>query len=146
MECWPQHLCCGGSPGRNTPKLPDGAEVDWFDVITRFVLPPILGGVGGLIVIWAQWGLETRRQRRRQRTELILSWRFALLPLVSQSELDWDAHRAGVLTSPEYASLRSQLSRWTRMKFEAEGKVGNGVRSKMIINEIARIERRWKLV
>jgi hypothetical protein len=120
--------------------------VDWFDLITRFVLPPILGGIGGLIVIWAQWGIEKRRQRLRQRSELILSWRFALLPLISQSERDWVAHRVGVLTSPEYASLRSHLSRRTRKRFEAERQVGDGIRTKMIVYEVARIERQWKLV
>ena len=121
-------------------------EVDWFDLITRFVLPPILGGVGGLIVIWTQWGIEKRRQRLRRRTELILSWRFTLLPLINRSEPNWVDHRAEVLTSPEYASLRSHLRRRTRKRFEAERKMTDGDRTNMIVHEIARIERQWKLV
>jgi hypothetical protein len=121
-------------------------EVDWFDLITRFVLPPILGGIGGLIVIWTQWGIEKRRQRLRQRAELILSWRFTLLLLINRSERDWVDHRAKVLTSPEYSSLRSHLSRRTRKRFEAERKMGDGVRTNMIVHEVARIERQWKLV
>ena len=122
--------------------------MDWLDVITRFVLPPILGGLGGLVVIWAQWGLAKRRHRLQYRTELILSWRLALIPLISQSEPDWINHRARVLTTPEYASLRPHLSRKTRKKFEAERTtfVGDGHRTRMIIDEIARIERKWQLV
>jgi hypothetical protein len=101
-----------------------------------------------LVVIRAQWGLENRRQRLRHRTELILSWRFVLIPLISQSEADWINHRERVLTTPEYASLRSHLSRRARKKFEAERAifVGEAPRTRLIADEIAHIERKWELV
>jgi hypothetical protein len=121
--------------------------MDWLDVITRFVLPPILGALGGLVVIWAQWGLAKKRHRLQYRADLILSWRLALVPLISQSEPDWIHHRAKVLATPEYASLRSHLSRRGRRKFEAERAtiVGDGHRTRLIVDEIARIERKWQL-
>jgi hypothetical protein len=122
--------------------------MDWLDVITRFVLPPILGALGGLVVIWAQWGIAKKRHRLQYRTDLILSWRLALVPLINQSEPDWSNHRARVLATPEYASLRSHLSRRVRKKFEAERAaiISDGHRTRMVVDEIARIERKWQLV
>jgi hypothetical protein len=37
--------------------------MDLIDVLTRFVLPPVLGGAGGLIAVCANWGIEKERQR-----------------------------------------------------------------------------------
>jgi hypothetical protein len=93
-------------------------------------------------------GRTSNCESQRHRTELILSWRFVLIPLISQSEADWINHRERVLTTPEYASLRSHLSRRARKKFEAERAifVGEAPRTRLIADEIAHIERKWELV
>jgi hypothetical protein len=50
-------------------------ETSWLDILTRYVLPPILGGAGGLITIGANWGIEKRKQRLQRRRELVTGWR-----------------------------------------------------------------------
>ena len=64
--------------------------VDWIDALTRFVLPPILGGAGGLIGVYANWGIEKRRQRLARRRELVTGWRMNLVPLTTARSPDGD--------------------------------------------------------
>jgi hypothetical protein len=44
-------------------------ESSFLDIFTRYVLPPILGGGAGLFTVYANWGIEKRRQRLSQRKE-----------------------------------------------------------------------------
>ena len=67
-------------------------EATWLDILTRFVLPPLLGGVGGLVTIWANWGIEKRKQRLQRQRELITGWRLELIPMVASSQ---DTRRFG---------------------------------------------------
>ena len=36
---------------------------DLMDIFSRFILPPLLGGAGGLVSGYASCGIEQRRQR-----------------------------------------------------------------------------------
>jgi hypothetical protein len=57
-------------------------ESSFLDILTRYVLPPVLGGGAGFFAVCANWGIEKRRQRLAQRKEHIASWRDELLPLL----------------------------------------------------------------
>jgi hypothetical protein len=140
-------------------------ETSWLDILTRYVLPPILGGAGGLITIWANWGIEKRKQRLQRRRELITGWRLELIPMIGQPQdppVVWAGERQrAVLSSPYYASLRPHLSKSALQQIE-DPVMRIFVRSdrtarpthdwnhhfplKIFVDEIARIEKRWKLV
>ena len=122
--------------------------MDVFDVVTRFVLPPILGGAGGLITGYANWGIEKQRQRLTRRRELVTGWRMNLLPMLGEGPIDWDAIKGKILASPYYASLRPHLSAELVGKIRAERTffVGGDFPRTALIEEIGRIEKKWKLV
>jgi hypothetical protein len=138
-------------------------EATWLDILTRFVLPPLLGGVGGLVTIWANWGIEKRKQRLQRQRELITGWRLELIPMVASSQATpeiWAGPKqTKVMSSPFYASLRPHLSREAIKKIEDpamglalnRGEIPGGLWAyrfplKIFVDEIARIERGWKLV
>jgi hypothetical protein len=97
-------------------------ETSWLDILTRYVLPPILGGAGGLITIWANWGIEKRKQRLQRRRELITGWRLELIPMIGQPQdppVVWAGERQrAVLSSPYYASLRPHLAKSALQQIE----------------------------
>lgn len=123
------------------------ADISLFDFLTRFILPPILGGAGGLITVYANWGIEKRRARLAQQKEHIATWRNELLPLL----------RPGVTFTPEigsqfmavtaFASLEPHLSRELRKKMLSDTiYVGGDFPRRQLIEEIGRLEKRWGLV
>jgi hypothetical protein len=124
------------------------ASMDWVDVITRFIVPPILGGAGGLIAIYANWGIEKSRQRLARRRELITGWRMELMPMLRDRSRGWHELRPEVTASPYYASLRPHLSKEALKRLENERLVvaGGDFPVQDFTNEIGRIEREWKLV
>lgn len=135
-------------------------ESSWLDIVTRFVLPPILGGAGGLITIWANWGIEKRRQRLQRRRELVTGWRMNLLPTLEGASVLWTGERKQkLLSSPYYASLRPHLSIGAIKRIEHDhikiviSRTGGPENSwlyhfplNLIVEEIARIEKKWRLV
>jgi hypothetical protein len=140
-------------------------EATWLDILTRFVLPPLLGGAGGLITIWANWRIEKRKQRFQHHRELINAWRLELLPMVASSqdapEIWAGPKQAKVLNSVCYASLKPHLSDKAvkeiedpnmRLVLNMRGAPPRGDHwaynfpLKIFIDEIARIEREWDLV
>ena len=140
-------------------------ETSWLDILTRYVLPPILGGAGGLITIWANWGIEKRKQRLERHRELVTGWRMTLIPMIGQSQdppVVWAGERQrAVMTSPYYASLRPHLSPAAIQKIEDPVikifiQADKSARKtndwnhhfplKIFIDEIGRIEKKWKLV
>jgi hypothetical protein len=141
-------------------------ETSWLDILTRYVLPPILGGAGGLITIWANWGIEKRKQRLQRRRELVTGWRMTLMPMIGQPQdppTVWAGERQrAVMSSPYYASLRPHLSASAIQQIE-DPVMRLFIRSsdptkrpthdwnhhfplKVFVDEIGRIEKKWKLV
>src|SRR3982074_629679 len=120
--------------------------MDLLDVVTRFVLPPILGGGRGIITGYANWGIEQQRQRLARRRELVTGWRMNLLPMLGEGETDWHATKAKILASPYYASLRPHLSPELAGKIRSERTifVGGDFPRTALIEEIGRIEKKWK--
>jgi hypothetical protein len=136
-------------------------EATWLDILTRYVVPPILGGAGGLITIWSNWGIEKRKQRLQRRRELVTGWRMNLLPLIDGADVLWTGDRKSKgMASPYYASLRPHLSKDAILKIEQStiriavhmdrSKPGNdwphNFPLNLLVEEIARIEKKWKLV
>ena len=138
-------------------------ETSWLDILTRYVLPPILGGAGGFTTIWANWGIEKRKQRLQRRRELITGWRMTLIPMIGQTQEDpmvWAGERQrAVMASPYYASLRPHLSAEAIKQIEdpmtiifapADERARNDWTHhfplKIFVDEIGRIEKEWKLV
>jgi hypothetical protein len=140
-------------------------ETSWLDILTRYVVPPILGGAGGLITIWANWGIEKRKQRLQRHRELVTGWRLELIPMIGQPQdppVGWAGERQrAVLSSPYYASLRPHLSASAIQQIEdpvmkifirTDPKTrpthdwNHHFPLKIFVDEIARIEKRWKLV
>jgi hypothetical protein len=122
--------------------------VDWIDALTRFVLPPILGGAGGLISVYANWGIEQQRQRLARRRELVTGWRMNLIPMLSRSP-DSEKLLSALFASPYYGSLRPHLRTEVLRRLEGKSRVavvGENFPLEPILNEIGRIEREWKLV
>jgi hypothetical protein len=137
--------------------------VDLTDILTKYVLPSVLGGIGGLVATYFNWGIEKKKQRLQRKRELVTGWRMELIPLIGQPN-DPAIIRAGerqrkVMSSPYYASLRPHLSSQAITEIE-NGTVRVFVHTggprindwnhhfplKIFVEEIARIEREWKLV
>jgi hypothetical protein len=122
--------------------------MDLIDVLTRFVIPPVLGGAGGIITVWINWNVEQRRMRVQRRRELVDQWRNELLPIIAAEEPDRDA----LVRHPAYGSLRPHLSRDVISKIEkanliiVQMEAIQNAYARMLTDEIGRIERKWKLV
>jgi hypothetical protein len=119
-----------------------------MDIVTRYVVPPILGGAAGLFSPWAAWEIEKRRQKLDRRRQLVTGWRLELIPMFQDRQRDWRDIREAITTSPYYASLRPHLSAKAIEMVQAERifYVGEDVFLRLFINEIGRIESEWKLV
>jgi len=134
-----------------------------WDTVLQYVLPFALGVAAGLFSHWAYRGFQKRKQRLQRRRELVTRWRLELIPMVASSQQGHEIwagpKQAKVLSSPFYASLRPHLSREAIKKIEDpamglalnRGEISGGLWAyrfplKIFVDEIARIEREWKLV
>jgi len=120
-------------------------ESSFLDILTRSVLPPVLGGGAGFFTVYANWGIEKRRQRLAQRKEHIASWRKELLPLVPPNT-GWHGELAfQAMASPAFASLEPHLSPelLTKMRDEPTVRIGGDFPRRDLITEIGRLEKRW---
>jgi hypothetical protein len=104
-----------------------------------------------LIAIWANWGIEKRRQKLAARRALIADWRTHLVPLLSgPQDIEAGTSKYPFMRHEHYASLRPHLPEDVRKSLE-DGKIriligGDNYPRKIIIEQIARIEREWKLI
>lgn len=124
-----------------------------WDVITRFVIPPILGGVGAVVTPWFAWDIEKRRDRTKARRELIATWRKELLGADVEHASIYGNSCLAFMSTEAYVSLRPHLSE-KALQF-LEPKKG-GIRivvdsglshsRKLLADEIAAIEKGWKLL
>jgi hypothetical protein len=130
--------------------MPDSASFDLLDLGAKYALPALLGGASGLLVIFANWGIEKRRMRIQRRQQLVDSWRRDLLPkLEGPQQLGKGTRKYDFMRTPEYASLRPHLNaklikdlEGPALRIDFAGEFPRG----QLIEEIARIEREWKLV
>ena len=104
------------------------------------------GIVGSLVAPWVHWGIEKRRFRLQSRRNLVQEWKRAL----DIAPFDWEAFRQ----SSAYATLRSHLSPEALAHVESGSIMiqnvgrGQGINNfrPFLLDEVARIERKWHLV
>lgn len=139
--------------------------IDWI-AAAKAVAGPAIGFIfGSLLTSYVQWGFEKKKQVLARRRELVTGWRLNLLPMIGQPQslqYIWAGERQRVvMSSPYYASLRPHL-RPEAIKTIEDPTIKLFVRVdkskprtndwnhhyplKVFVDEIARIERKWKLV
>jgi hypothetical protein len=124
--------------------------VTWLEILTQFVLPPLLGGAGGITTVWMAWDVEKRRARLSRRAQLVDRWRDELIDRLDEAPVEDrdDDLNFAFMAWPVYASLRPHLTEKTLQKIEGPQRtiyvLGDFPR-RDLIEEIGRIERLWKL-
>jgi hypothetical protein len=120
-----------------------------WPILLQYVVPAVLGLVAGVVGSLfgplVQWAVEKRRGRMDYRKALIKQWRNDF------EVFDYDSHRLG--DSATYSSLRPHLRTAVRDAIEKprtayvpnEGR-GGSVKKQMLLDEIARLEKKWGLV
>jgi len=108
----------------------------------------VLGFLGGLLTPWIKGRVDAKKRLDSSHRELIQQWRDSIDSADFNDE--WNTYRFG--NSPEYSSLRSQMEGSVITKFEAArtfyvgGGRGDDVRKQMLLDEVARLEKKWELV
>lgn len=106
------------------------------------------GFISGLLVPWIKWQIEKRKEQLAYRRELIKSWRSA----ISSQVCDVGDEQNTFLGSAEYSSLRVHLGSESLKKVEAmrtlyvNGARGGFYRNQVLLDEVARLEKKWGLV
>lgn len=117
-----------------------------MEMIISAVIGLISGAIGSLIAPWINWGVEKKRKRYERRVELIDIWRDILI----SDNFD----RIDILEHSTYGILKSLLDNDVIRVIERSPNhynvtVNSNTKNsdKDLINEeIARIEKLWKLV
>jgi hypothetical protein len=134
-------------------------ETSLLDILTRCVVPPILGGAGGLITICANWGIEKRKQLLQRHRELITGWRMELIPMIAQPQdqpVVWAGERQRAVLSSRPHLSESAIQEIEDPVMRIFARTNPTARPthdwnhhfplKIFVDGIARIEKRWKLV
>ena len=118
-----------------------------MDTVIGNVFSAIIGFVGGLLVPWVKWEIEKRRNRYEYRKDLIAAWKRD----VEKTDFTSPEGISSFCSSPVYSSLRSHMEKELITKIEAirsmyvGGGRGHDVRKHMLLDEIAKIEKKWIL-
>lgn len=121
-------------------------EVSTVNALIAGIIGLIMGAIGSLGAPWINWGIEKRRKRNERRIELIGIWR----KLISIYSFD----RRQLLNDPAYGPLRELLREEVRTEIERPNThitilVNSPTESldrDLLLREIARIEKLWKLI
>lgn len=105
----------------------------------------VTGAVGSLVAPWVQWAIEKRRKKVERRQDQIDRWRDAI------ADHEGDIREFGA--EPEYAAMKEHMDPGVVEKWESEtffassgGGRGGEPRRKMLLDQVAQIEREWDLV
>ncbi len=123
-----------------------------MEIFVTKVLPAILifvaGVIGGLVMPWVKWEIEKRREKRKRRQELVDSWRRYV-----EDEFEWDSFRNTAMFSQMKPYLPEKVIKELDPVEEGEtptihGKsvIGEDTLTKRLLDEIAAVEKRWKLI
>jgi len=112
----------------------------------------ITGSIGSLFAPWANYGVEKRKQRLAHRRELVAKWRIMLSRLINDPEPGVILGRA-LLQETDYMSLKPHLSTFiieriksaTRSTERVGGPISTDI-YRHLIEEVNKIEKKWKLV
>ena len=106
----------------------------------------ILGLVSGLLIPVVKWEIEKRRRRREYRESLIKRWREAI-----ETYPEVDDGKFG--NTEAYSSLRSHMREKViqGLRGSTDGLcswwlVGSLLEKQMLLDEVARLEKKWGLV
>lgn len=119
--------------------------LDWSAIVAGAASGSIAGAVASLMAPWMNWGTEKRRLRLKARRSLVSDWRTAVMSASSSQRFR---------ESEAYASLRPHLLPKVRTRLEEDvmhvqvGGRGQGADNfkPLVYDDIARIERSWKLI
>lgn len=96
------------------------------------------GAVASLIAPWVHWGIEKRRDKMDRRRVLIDNTRYAV---------SGDAFsRQGFRQSSPYSAIRLYLSEGLRNDVESGAHSGEITLKRRIFEELAALEKKWKLI
>ncbi len=98
----------------------------------------ITGAVGSLIAPWIHWGIEKRRDKLNRRRDLINNARLFL----SGNNLTREIFRQ----SPGLSAIRSYLPADLIKNIQSRAMGGEISLKEKILEEITKLERKWKLV
>jgi hypothetical protein len=109
----------------------------------------ITGSIGSLFAPWANWGIEKRKQKLAYQRELVIKWRAMIEEVAHKNSLpDEDENYAPVDYSidrhRDFYSLKPHLKK-TLGRDSGEPWSDDG-ELKILIDEVARIEKEWGLI
>ncbi len=108
----------------------------------------VIGFVSGLLVPWVKWQVEKQREIMNSRKAHIRAWRAAVDGL---SGADAEA-LSQFMNAAVYSSLRGHMCKPAIEKLEAPrmfyvpGGRGGDVRIQILLDEVTRLEKEWRLV
>lgn len=107
-----------------------------------------VGFISGLLTPWIKWQIDKQKDRHDYRRKLVIDWRAA----IDAERGDPFAPGSSFGSSAAYSSLRPHMQTDAIKKIEASRTVyvgggrGDSMRKQMLLDEVARIEKQWKLV
>ena len=123
----------------------------WIDIL-KYGFSAVGGGVvGSILTAWNGWGIEKRRQKLQARRALVADWRKNLIPLLDgPQDIEAGTSKYPFMRNEHYSSLRPHIQPDLIKKLEGGTIIivvgGDNYPRKVIIEEIARIEKKWKLI
>ena len=117
-----------------------------MDTIIAAAAGLIAGLVGSLIAPWVQWAVETRRSKLTYRREQVEQWREVIEK--------HDHENSDFTDTAAYSAIRPDLDKKVihdlesgRVHYSTRRGSGSGSWKKYaLLDEVARIERKWNLV
>ena len=115
-------------------------------VILTSIIGLIAGGIGSLIAPWVKWGIEKRKMRFKKRERIINE-----LKLMASGK---DFDRIKFINSSNYILVRNHFLSKTIKEIERPlnhitvhmGDPAIDFERKMVLEDIARIEKKWKII
>ncbi len=115
-----------------------------MDKIIIALVGAVIGFLSGLLAPWIKWEIEKRRELQKYRREMIKQWRTSI------ETFDFDSGSFG--DTAVYSSLRPHMRGEIIHEFEsplifiAAGSRGKSVNKHLLLDEVARIEKEWRLL
>jgi hypothetical protein len=116
-----------------------------WPILLQSVLPAVLTFVVGLSLPWVRWSVEKRRKLLNYRMELIKTWRENIEAFDFESSKYGDTGWYGAMRQHMDTKKRRDLESGRVFYVPAEGR-GDDWRKHVLLDEVARIEKKWGLV
>ncbi len=121
----------------------------WLEVLTAGATGLLSGAVGSIFAPWSNWGVEKKREKRAHQRRLVQSWYAMINSCRRNDDVELIEHK-------DYVILRAYLGDKMILKLEhssthitisanAQG-LSSNEELDMVLREIQRLERNWKLV